>query len=392
MRTSRGPVLIATIVTVTSLVGMQSQSADAPEPLGPEVSGLRMGLQISTRYSDGVDHYDVRIRIRNTGSDAIMLVGPAHYEGKANTYAEWLKAEMCFETFPELLPPSAQTGGAMRATPHPQITIAPGEESTVSWTSRGRYLKTEDYYNTTPYFASEGLYSVRARILLHTPDHREILLHSNQQAVSIGGSVTLPKYGVARVIQRDLEKQHVVLSLGARHRIAEGDRFRVPYRFPSGWMLTVTEVHTSSCIATAEKTGLHKEDMEPLPLMHGKAQLWEFGQPSTHREFSRQLSVPELKSIRLGMTRKELQKFCHIDGGISSLTAERYVLKERPADGPEGKVLKIDISFRPAELSEEIYSNPEKFRKWCIEHGSPFNDTDVVMGVSQPYWEPPYCD
>jgi len=347
------------------------------------------------------DLYDVHIRLRNTRPDAITLVGPAPYEGKAYTYAEWLKIETCFETFPELMPPSAQTGGAMRATPNPQATIAPGEEVTVSWTSGGHYLKAEDYYNTTPYFPNEGLYSVRARILLHTEDRREILLHSNTQPVSVGGSVGLPKYGIAHVVQQDLQKQHVVLSLGSHHRIAKGDRFRVPYRFPSGWMLTVTEVRPWSCIATAEKTGLHKEDMEPLPPKHGKAQLWEFGRPGARREppprslatpVAQQLSVPGLKSIRVGMARKELERFCYCDGGLVNLTTERYILTEQPPDRPEGKVLKISVSFRPTYLTEEIYRNLEKLTEWYIGHRPRPSDTDVVMSVSQPYWEPPYYD
>ncbi len=401
MRTSRSAVAVAAILTVPLLFGMQSRSSICPGPLGPEVSGLRMGLQITTRRSNGVDRYDVRIRIRNTGPDAITLVGHAPYEGKTNTYAEWLKAEMCFETFPELLPPSAQTGGAMRTSPNPKTTIDPGEEFTVSWSSQGRCLKTEDYYNTTPYFASEGLYSVRARILLNTPEHRQILLHSNTQPISVGGIVTLPKYGVARVIQQDLRKQNVVLSLGSHHRIAKGDRFRVPGRFPSGWMLTVTQVSPWSCMATAERTGPDKEDMEPLPPKQAKAQLWEFGQADTSREsrrrpfltpIARRLSTLELESVRIGMTRKELEKLCYIDGAISSLTAERYVIKKLPPGGPEGIVLKINVSLKPAELSEEIYQDPEKFRKWRIEHGWRPSERDVVMSISRPYREPPYCD
>lgn len=308
---------------------------------------------------------------------------------------------MCFETFPELMPLSAQTGGAMRATPYPQTTITPGEEVTVSWTSRGRYLKAEDHHNTTPYFASEGLYSVRARILLHTEDRREILLHSNEQTVSVGGSVALPKYGVARVIQSDPERQHVTLNLGSHHRIEKGDRFRVPTRFPSGWMLTVTDVRTSSCVATVERTGPHKEDMEPLPPKHGKAQLWEFGRPDARREsphqplvipVAQQISAPELKSIRTGISRKELEEFCYPDGGLSTLTTRRYILTRQPPDRPDGMVLKISVSFRPTCLSEETYRDPEKLTEWYIGHRPRPADTDVVMSISRPYWEPPYYD
>jgi hypothetical protein len=288
----------------------------------------------------------------------------------------------------------------MRASADPTTTIGPGKKLAVSWESQGRYLKTSHYYNTTPYFPSDGLYGVRARIKVRAARGKEIYLYSNEQAVSVGGTVALPKHGVAYVIRRDEEKREVLLSLGSRHRIVKGDRFHIMGRFPSGWLMTVTEVDTSMCRASVAIRGEAK-DMEPLPPKHAKAQLWEFGHEEASSQsiaspelatMSQNLAVPELKSIRPGMTRSELHKISHPDGGISSISQERYVPNKQPPGGPEGMVLKVYVSFRPAELSEEVYLDAERFRKWRREHRPHYSDTDVVMSVSAPFWEPLYLD
>ena len=390
MKLARCAMIGGGIIVVLLLLGMKSHSPPEISLLGPEVGGLRMGLRITTRNIKGKDTYDVRIRILNAGSQPVTLVGPPAYEGKSNNYAEWLKAEMCFITFPEILPPSAQTGGPMRTSPNPQTTIRPGEEFTVSWSSQGRYLKSEDYHNTTPYFPSDGLYGVRARVLLRTKEGQEILLHSNEQAVCVGGSVALPKYGVALVWRRDEEKQQVVLSLGSRHRIAKGDRFRVPGRFPSGWMLTVTEVNISSSRATVERTGPYKDDMEPLPPKSARAQLWEFGR----RNEARQPSAEKDEFLYVGMTRREMEKAYQRDGGIfSPFEGERYVLSNQPADGPEGNVLKVKVRFRPANMSEKVFRDAKRYREWMAENRTEYGSkSDIVAGISAPYWEPPYFD
>jgi hypothetical protein len=390
MRITRYAMIGGGMIIVVLSLGMQSRSVVESSLLGPEVSGLRMGLRIITRNVEGKDIYDVRVCIRNTSSRPITLVGRAWYEGKPNNYAEWLKAEACFVTFPEILPPSAQTAGRTRTSPNPQTTISPGEEFTVSWSSHGRYLKCEDYYNTTPYFPSDGLYGVRARISLQTSEGKEIPLYSNEEPVSVGGSVALPKHGVAYVVHRDEEKQQVILSLGSHHRIVKGDQFHIMGRFPSGWMLTVTEVYPHSSLATVKRTGDDK-DMEPLPPANSKAQLWEFGSESAVRESS----VEEVKSIQVGMTRREVRALCHEDGGISSpFREERYILNDPPAQGPEGKVLKVKVAFKPADVSEEVYRDPNKFRKWLLEERRPGYDSpdDIVVSVSPSYWEGPYSD
>ncbi len=89
--------------------------------------------------------------------------------------------------------------------------------------------------------------------------------------------------------------------------------------------------------------------------------------------------------VRVGMTRAEVEKDLHVDGGLSTaFKSERYVVN---ASGTArgGKVAKVDISFKPAGMSDEVYY----LGKWVASKQSP---GDVVMKVSRPYVEPPYFD
>jgi hypothetical protein len=397
-------IVFVSITVLLLLLAMKSNPNQDINTLGPEVKGLRMGLDIQASSKNGKDSYTVRIRIVNTGSSPITLVGKAPYDSKSESYAQWLKEEMCFLTFPELLPPSAQTEGFERMSPNPQTTLSAGEKFTVSWKAEGRYLKSEHYYNTTPYFPSEGLYSVRAKVIVHTDKAEDILLYSNEQVVPVGGSIALGKHGLAYVTHIDEEKQQVVLSLGSHHRIAKGDVFRVPGSSFSGWMLTVVEVRSFSSLATVEKSGPHKDTLEPLPPKSSKAQLWEFGQRKAILEISAEIeqikSMPEVRAehakhlVYIGKTRRELEKAYHRDGGISSpfFGAERYVLNDQPTDGPRGHVLKVKILFRPANVSDEIYQDAKKLKEWMLKQKVYGSENDIVVDISAPYWEPPYFD
>ena len=102
-----------------------------------------------------------------------------------------------------------------------------------------------------------------------------------------------------------------------------------------------------------------------------------------------------MEPIRIGMTRRDLEKLCHVDGGITSLTGpERYVLNDQPLNRPQGKVLKVNVRYKPANVSEQLYQDPKKFKAWLREQrgSGRYSPDDVVVSVSPPYWEPPYCD
>jgi glyoxylase-like metal-dependent hydrolase (beta-lactamase superfamily II) len=139
-----------------------------------------------------------------------------------------------------------------------------------------------------------------------------------------------------------------------------------------------------------ELTGPNKQELEPPPPRDAKAQLWEFVQrksmPAVSAEHQKYL-------VYVGKTRRELKKVCYGDGGIfSPFEGERYVLRDQPADGPERQVLKVRVLFRPSNVSEEIFKDPKKFGKWMREHKGYGSDSDIVVSISEPYWEPPYFD
>jgi len=245
-----------------------------PKP-GPENQGLRLRLTIETTQKSGHDHHTVRMGIVNVSSAPITLVATPVYESQAKGYATYLKAEMAFVTFPEIIPPSAQTAGNMVTSPPPEITIKPQDEFKTQWQSQGNLLKDTDYYNTTPYLTGPGLYSVRARIHVLTKEGKEIPLYSNEQTVSIGGSTAMPKYATAKVIRVDKEKSTVTLDLGAHHKIQAGDEFYCAGPFPNYWKLKITKVNAWISQASVTVHG-NINKIDPLPPQHAVAQLWCF--------------------------------------------------------------------------------------------------------------------
>ncbi len=239
--------VIGMLVALTAAQG--SSQADLPEP-GPENGGLRLRLSIITSRQDTNDVYSVRLGIINVSSEPVILVGQPGYERHAKDYATFLKSIVSFVTFPEILPPLGQTAGIEPKSAPPKTTIKPQEEFVVRWRSSGRRLKRQDYLNTTPCFPSEGLYGVRAKVVIRTEEGREILLFSNQQRVCVGGSVELPKHATARITRTDVKNNAVIIDLGTHHKIQVGDRFHV-----SGghmgyyWELTVSS--TSAWVSEA---------------------------------------------------------------------------------------------------------------------------------------------
>jgi len=96
------------------------------------------------------------------------------------------------------------------------------------------------------------LYGVRARFLAHTKDGREILLNSNEQQVSVDGSVAMPKYATGRIVWAKPENKTVAIDLGARQKIEKGDVFRVQYGLAALWQIEVTKVDDWICEGTVE--------------------------------------------------------------------------------------------------------------------------------------------
>ena len=88
---------------------------------------------------------------------------------------------------------------------------------------------------------------------------------------------------------------------------------------------------------------------------------------------------------RPGMTRADLEKSMGPDGGIAvPFRYERYVARG-PACGAKGEVLKVNLAFKPAGMSDALYY----LGKWAVPRQDP---RDVLMRISPEYVEMPYYD
>ena len=214
--------------------------------------GLRLRLSVTTTVEKGIDVHSVRLNLLNVGAAPIILVAHWPYEENKGDYAEFFKSEVGFLSFPEVVPESAQTAGSVRTSPQPEQEIGPGGSLTVGWTAKGCCLKEKDHQNTTPCFPSDGLYGVRARIIVVTKDGKRVLLVSNEQPVVVGGSLQIPKYATGRVVSGQPDKKAVTIDLGSDQKIEKGDQFMIRWGLEAAWRVTVTEVGTWFCEGAVE--------------------------------------------------------------------------------------------------------------------------------------------
>jgi hypothetical protein len=246
---------------------MLGASALGQEPAGagPKNHGLRLKLTLATTRPRGVDEHTVRLELFNVGTRAVTLVADWPYEGLGD-YAEFLRSEISFITFPEVQPEGAQTAGAFRSSPQPRHTLQPGKSLTVRWTARGPRLKPEacfDEANTSPHFPADGLYSVRGQLVVRTAEGGRILLVSNDQPVMVGGSARLPKHATAEVVETDAASKTCRISLGSDHGLTRGDVFLLRYGLAASWQLTLTQVEASGAVGTVQL--IHRTDGAGIP-------------------------------------------------------------------------------------------------------------------------------
>jgi hypothetical protein len=110
--------------------------------------------------------------------------------------------------------------------------------------------------------------------------------------------------------------------------------------------------------------------------------------------FSREHYVEHAKHlVYISKTRRELEKIYYGDGAMfSPFEGQRYILRDQPTGGPKGQVLKVTVLFRPADVSDDVFQDPNKFRKWMREQKGYGSEDDIIVDVSAPYWEPPCFD
>ena len=106
-----------------------------------------------------------------------------------------------------------------------------------------------------------------------------------------------------------------------------------------------------------------------------------------------EMSVPALPATckafalqaRPGMTRAEVEKSMGPDGGIAVPFRYERDVARGPACGAKGEVLKVNLAFKPAGMSDAVYY----LGKWAAPRPDP---RDVLMRISPEYVEMPYYD
>jgi hypothetical protein len=123
----------------------------------------------------------------------------------------------------------------------------------VRWQTEGRHLKnrvTNPSEVQNPEFPFPGLYSVHATVNVITTE-RTVLLRSNEQLVSVGGSRALPKSTLGQLAQVEADGKTAMLNLGSQHKIELGDQFEHNSK-GDYWKLTITKVEPTYSIGKLE--------------------------------------------------------------------------------------------------------------------------------------------
>lgn len=233
-----------------------ARAENAPEP-GPENGGLRLRFRVTPRPGQGGQAgFDVQLDVLNVSQQNIRLQ-TAWESNDAGDVPEYLQAIAELETMPVFAPEHGATG-AMEARTEPQRTydLKAGESLPLRWNASGRRLKNTSgeravsILGSNPQFEEPGLYSVRALLDVPTASGT-VRLRSNEQLVSIGGSLRAPKPTAARIENVARNGQTARIDLGELDQVATGDQFEFLSK-TSSWRITITESHRHSSEGTLE--------------------------------------------------------------------------------------------------------------------------------------------
>lgn len=101
----------------------------------------------------------------------------------------------------------------------------------------------------------------------------------------------------------------------------------------------------------------------------------------------------KISSLKVGMTRGELEKLFSKDGGLmGTYKDERYVL--RGCACQMNKIIKVNVSFKLSDVSDDIYNDPNFFQKWYLSQAGKDREKaeDAIVSISDPYCENPFYD
>ena len=239
------------LFTVVTLIGASFGVVRAAEPAilpGPENGGLR--LQFSVTAKPRIAGFEVQLDLLNVTQDRITLQ-TAWGSNDDGDVQEYLKTVAELETIPLFAPEHGATG-ALEERTEPQRTLAlqAGETLSLRWQTSERRLKGNpservfSILSPNPQLDEPGLYSVR--VLLDVPaTSGTVRLRSNEQLVSIGGSLKTPKPTAARIVSVTRHRQSARIDLGKLDQVAPGDQFEFVSK-TSSWRLMIADTYLRS--------------------------------------------------------------------------------------------------------------------------------------------------
>lgn len=241
--------LIAVCLAVNTPLGL-AQGEKAAEP-GPQNGGLRLRLTLTRAVKSA--EWEVRMDLINDSQQSIALQ-TAWESSEPGDVKDYLQAAAQIETTPYFAPEHGATGFSEARTEQQKTLNLPANESLeLRWRTGGPRLKPErqnSLLSANPALDEAGLYSVR--VVLDVPTATgTVRLRSNEQLVSVGGSVRAPKPSAARLesVSRDL--QSVRIDLGGLDQVARGDQFDFTSK-TAAWRITITDTHPHSSEGTLQ--------------------------------------------------------------------------------------------------------------------------------------------
>ena len=254
---SRPVITFCVVAFLTFGGGVCSTRGAEPEtlpPPGPENAGLRLRLVVVSERPSNEDVHHVRLDLINVTDEALTVVANWPHENEGD-FREYCESAVSIHTYPEIIEWGLQVHRDTRESPQ-SIRIIPARDMlTVQWTSRGRQLKNKvSRPNDNPNlsFPADGLYGVHAGLVLRLDngatgtDMSYVDLRSNEQLVSIGGSIQAPKQAVVQLYNVAADHSMSEVSGGAIDGLAIGDQFEMRTGMSCFWRLTITETRDHS--------------------------------------------------------------------------------------------------------------------------------------------------
>lgn len=228
-------------ILVALAIVLASALANAQPEAGPENGGLRLRWLVSPQQE--AKGYDVRLELLNVSSQDVVLRARWPRDLDKGSVKDYIESATSIETYPAIAPWVGQMIDAKRTTPQAEQVLKSGEALTMRWRTDKPRLKHKVVYSHSvqnPELVVPGLYAAHA-VLRIDAGGADVLLRSNEQLVSVGGSRGLPKHTYGHLSFVDMKAKTARLDLGKLHKIWVGNRFKIVTGIGAYWRLTITE-------------------------------------------------------------------------------------------------------------------------------------------------------